>query len=248
MSTPLQRAYTVGITLNNMGVYLLEHGCYDAALEAFRDAINVMREISSISEQKETETETETEERPLFSTLDGKLHKANYNLAHCDASKRAEMDVCVLTEEESAPVIGEALQEENLFFNSSTTFLIRIEKSVSDCKSEDVALDSSIILYNYGSLYKCLACNATTAACAKQNYQGASLRRFELSYLLLERDEECSLPVLILILRGIISLSSMLGMKRKAEAYYSQMLNIQDLFLEMHSFLHESIQISAAAA
>jgi hypothetical protein len=244
MSTPLQRAYAVAITLNNMGVYLLERGCCDAAMEAFRDAISVMREISPTTEQKETETE----ERPLFSILDAKLHKANYNLAHCDTSKRAGMDVCVITEEESAHVVGEALQDEHSFFNSSTTFLIRIEKSISDCKSEDVNLDSSIILYNYGSLYKCLAFTATTAACAKQNYQGASLRLFELSHLLLERDEEFSLPVLIFISRGLVGISTMLGMKRAAETYYSHMLDSKDLFLEKHSFLKESVLTSAAAA
>jgi hypothetical protein len=207
-------------------------------MEAFQDAISVMREISTTTQQ------TVTGEWSLFSTHDEKLHKANYKLAHCDASNGAE-NACVLAEEESAPVIGVALQDENAFFNSSTTFLIRIETPISDCKSEDVDLDSSIILYNYGSLYNCLAFTATTASCTKQTYQGA-LRLFELSHLLLQRREECSLPILIFILRGLVSIASMLGMKREAEAYYAHMLNVQESFLlEMQYFLPESIQIRA---
>jgi tetratricopeptide (TPR) repeat protein len=242
MSTSLQRAYTAAISLNNMGVYLLEHGCYDEAREAFQDAISVMREISSTTQK------TVTGERPpLFSTLDEKLHNANYNLAHCDPTKGTEMNVCVLTEEESAPVIGEALQDENMFFNSSTTYLVRIEKSIRDCKMEDVDLDSSIMLHNYGSLYECMSIAATTSAGAKQTYQSA-LRLFELSHSLLRRDVECTLPVLILILRGLVSISSMLGMQHEAEAYYSHALDAQDYFLAMHSFLPESMLHSSAAA
>jgi hypothetical protein len=241
MSTSLQRAYTVAITLNNMGVYLLEHGCYSEAMEAFQDAISVMREISTTTQQKVTG------ELPLFSTIDEKVQKANYNFAHCKSSKGAEMKFCVLTEEESTPVIWEALKDENTFFNSSTTFLIRIEKSITECKSEDVDFDSSIMVHNYGSLYKCLAIIATTAACTKHTYQRA-LRLFELSHLLLQYDKEYSLTILILILRGLVSIYSMLGMQREAEAYCSHILDAQDYFLELHSFLQESIQISAAAA
>jgi hypothetical protein len=243
MSTSLQRlrAYTVAIMLNNMGIYLLEHGCYSEAMAEFQDAISVMREISTTTQQ------IVTGELPLFSTLDEKLLKANYNFAHCDASKDTDMQFCVLTEGESAPVIWEALQDENTFFNSSTTFLIRIEKSIRDCKSEDVKLDSSIILHNYGSLCQCLTNTATTAAvCAEKSYQ--ALRLFELSYSLLQRDEECALPILILILRGLVNTTSMLGMKRESDAYYSYILDAQGYFLARHCFLHESIQISAAAA
>jgi hypothetical protein len=101
------------------------------------------------------------------------------------------MPFCVLTDEDSAVVVAAALRDENMFFASSTTFLIRIEKSIRDCEISDVDLESSIILHNLSNVYKCLAITATTPASAKEICQ-AALKIYELSYAIFRRntDEE----------------------------------------------------------
>jgi hypothetical protein len=243
-TTSMQRAYTVAIALNNLGVSLLERDSYPEAKEAFQDAISVMMEISAKCEEQKMSTK-----RSLSSsTLDAKIRKASYNLSNCAAVKDdSKIKFCVFTKEESAAVTGAALQDENMFYDSSTTFLIRIEKTIHDCENSGVDLESSIILHNYGNVYKCLATTANTSACAKELCQGA-FRLFQLSYSLLGRDEEGSPPISILILRSLACFASTLGMDREAKAYYSHMLNLKDSFLEMYDLFSEWNQIEAAAA
>jgi tetratricopeptide (TPR) repeat protein len=243
-NTSLQRAYTVAIALNNMGVSLLERGSYDQAMETFQDAISVMTEITASSTEQEM-----PRKRPLgFSTLDAKLRKATYNLANCDTAKHdSKMNFCVLTGDESPAVVAAALQNENMFFDSSTTFLIRIEKSIHDCLISAVDFDVSLILHNFGNAYNCLATTATTAACAKELCEGA-LKMFEVSYALFQNSKEESLPVAIIILRSLAAFASTLGMGREAEAYYAYMLELTDSFFAMDYLLTESTEISAAAA
>jgi hypothetical protein len=243
MSTSLHREHTVAIALNNAGVSLLERGYYNEAMEAFQDAVSVMKEISATSPQQKI-----SRKRLLSSSvLDAKLRKADCNLSVCDAVNDSNMTFCVLTEEESEAVIGVALQDITTFFDYPTTFLIRIEKSMLNCDNTNVDVDSSIMLHNFGSVFKCLAFTAPSAACAKQYCQD-SFKLFQLSYSLLQRDEEGSLPVKILILRSLFSSASVLGMECEAEAYYSEMLDLHDYFLELTYFLDQSHQISAAAA
>jgi hypothetical protein len=243
MSITLQRAYTAAIALNNVGVSLLERGSCLQAREAFLDAMNVMKEISIIC------AEQVSGKRPLaFSTLDAKLHKASCNLANCVAVKDdLRMNFCVLTEEESPAVIAAALQDENMFFNSSTTFLIRIEKSMRDGEISDVDIESSIILHNFGNVYKCLATTATTASCAKELCEGA-LKLFEFSFSLLRKHDGDYLPVSILILRSLASFASGLGMEYEAESHYSHMLELEDYFLQTDYMFVESSESAAAAA
>jgi tetratricopeptide (TPR) repeat protein len=244
-NTSLQRAYTVAIALNNMGVSLLERGSYHQAMETFQDAISVMEEISaSFSEQEMSR------KRALnFSTLDAKLRKATYNLAKCDAVKdNSDMNFCVLTEDESPAVVAAALQDESMFFDSSTTFLIRIEKSIRDCEISEVDFESSIILYNFGNVYNSLATTAPSTACANELCEGA-FNMFELSYELLQNSNEESLPVSILILRSLAAFAlTTLGIACEAEAYYSYMLDRVDSFLEIAYLLVDSSEIAAAAA
>jgi hypothetical protein len=241
MSTTLQRAYTAAIALNNVGVSLLERGSYLQATEAFQDAMNVMKEISA------TCAEQGSRKRPLaFSTLDAKLHKASYNLATC-VKDDSRMNFCVLTEEDSPAVITKALQDKNTFFYSATTFLIRIEKSMRDGEISEVDIESSIILHNFGNVYKCLATTATTASSAKELCEGA-LKLFEFSFSLLQNHDEDYLPISILILRSLASFALTLGKEREAESYYLHMLELEDCFLQMDYMLVESSESAAAAA
>jgi hypothetical protein len=249
----------VAIALNNMGVSLLERGCYDLARETFQDAVCVMKEVfASSSRQQE-----EPGKRPLSaSTLDDKLQKASCNLSHTssfEAAHNSKIDLCVLTEEESATVIGAALCQELLSASSlTTTFLVRMEGKLDQGCASHLDISSSIILYNYGNAYKCLATTAETAACAKQFCQGA-FQLFQLSHSLLEKtnlqdddegDLELFVPIMsILILQNLVSFALILGMECEAQTYYSQLLHQQEYLKEvMDLLLVASIQIAAAAA
>jgi hypothetical protein len=232
MSTSLQREHTVAIALNNVGVSLLERGSYHESMEAFRDAVSVMNEISATSHQQKI-----SRKRPISSSaLDAKLRKANYSLSVCDPVQDSNMTFCVLTEEESESVIGVALQDETTFFDYTTTFLIRIEKSMLNCENTNVDLQSSIMLQNFGSVFKCLAFTAPSAACAKQ-YCKDSFKLFQLSYSLLKRDIEGSLPVSILILRSLFSSLQFLEWNAKQTLSTCRCWPFKILFLKWVIFL-----------
>jgi hypothetical protein len=254
---PLQRAYTVAIALNNMGVSLLERDCYEQAMETFQDAVCVMKEISTSSSRQQEEPR----KRPTISAsiLDAKLQKASCNLSRTSfEAHNSKINFCVLTEEESAAVIGAALgQELSSASSSTTTFLVRMEGKLDQGCASHLDIASSIILYNYGSAYKCLATIAETAYCAKQFCQGA-FQLFRLSHLLLEKtnlqddnegDLELFVPMSILILQSLVSFALILGMECEAQTYYSHLMYQQEYFKEgMYLLLAASIQIAAAAA
>jgi hypothetical protein len=261
MVTSFQRAYTTAIALNNMGVSLLERRCYNQAVDAFGDAVTVMRKVFRYSQGSPAKA---SKPRRLCgpSTLDFMLQKARYNLANCqrdfDSGQKSDsqMNFCIITEEGFAAVIRTVLQDTDTFA-SSKTFLVRIElegKSILECENREPEFEAAIILHNFGNLYMCLASTATSSARTRQHSQSA-IGLFELSHTVLKNyyseDHEFLgqvLPVSILVLRSLVILTSFLGMESDEQAYYSDILDLQDFFLEVEDALAGQIHMPAAAA
>ena len=47
MATDLQKTYVAAIALNNIAVSLVERRCYSQAIDVFRDAVSLMREVTA---------------------------------------------------------------------------------------------------------------------------------------------------------------------------------------------------------
>lgn len=192
-----------------------------------------------------------------ISTAGEKLRRARQDLASSIASvvgkERAEIDFCILTENEAATVVVDALKSQNAF-TKNTCFLIRIESYDVD-ELIELDLESSIILQNYGNVYRCLAFLSEPNK-ARQDSENA-FKLFNLAFSLLrgqcedEIDEDVSskfLPISILILKSLVAFAAILEMNEQEKVFNSHMSDFRDLFLEVEGFLAESKCITAAAA
>ncbi len=256
MSFHLDEAYAAAVALNNIGVSLVQRHSFRPAIAAFNDALAIMRDISRYAVE---ESGKSLHPRALgsISTTGEKLRRARQDLASSIGSSvgkpGGEIDFCLLTENEAATVVVEALKSQSVF-TKNTCFLIRIESYDAD-ELVELDLESSVILQNYGNVYKCLALLSEPNK-ARQHSENA-FKLFNLAFSLLrgqcedDMDEDVPskyLPISILILRSLVAFAAILELNEQAKVFDSQMSDFRDLFLEVEGFLAESKCITAAAA
>jgi hypothetical protein len=261
-TTSFQRSYTTAVDLNNIGVSLLERRCYAAATETFKDAVSVMKELST-SFRASTSTEESTCPLSPSSVLDSMIRRASQGFSRPSCPPQDGANLCVLTEDESATFVVSALQSTEIL-SAEATYAIRLElggRSIQNCGSRGLALQSAaVILHNFGAAH---ACMATTTKCpihAHQRYQGAfTLYTLAFSHLhnrcSLEdfQDSEellvcCNLPLSLLALTSLIRLAILLGKPEEAQVFYLRMVELQEDFLEMEEVLGVATLGTAAAA
>lgn len=247
-----EQFYMGAVALNNSGVSLLERNCYRQAMDVFNDAVAVMRVIAS---PQEPQVGVHRRSASCDIDLDAKLANATYQITHAVPACSKPGQFCTFTEEESAAVIGAALQQDGtaLLNPEATIYLVRIEmrgRSIRDCDMSNVDLESSIILANFANSYKCLASVATSVETAMQYVAGA-YRLFELSHSLIQsqrENEEYYVPMSIHITGNLIGFAAMLGMDAEAEHFYDELLDLQECLAEIDCIVSTSSQIAAAAA
>jgi len=245
MSTAFDRAHTTAIALNNVGVSLLRRQCYQPAKHAFHSALQAIQEVSS-SVLKDGDYIPS----PRFEAA---LQSSYSYLSRSAVADNAK--IRVITEEESANVISALVQEQN-FLNCSTSFLIRIEfegTSIQDCRNRDMVIESSIIMYNYGMIYKCLATTEATMEMTLQRLAKAS-ELFGLAFAVLQNPCQAyygSLEMLslsILVLCCLASCAFTLGLEEEEKEYHSNMIVLQEYLAEEQYPLGTVMSIAAAAA
>jgi hypothetical protein len=70
-----QSLYTAAMALNNMGISLLERARHSESIEAFGEALGLMRKLS--------ENLSEQELQISCSAIEAKLEKVSHNLSRC---------------------------------------------------------------------------------------------------------------------------------------------------------------------
>lgn len=256
MSFPLDEAYATAVALNNIGVSLLQRHSFRPAMAAFNDALAVMRDLSRYAVD-ESGKSLHPRAMGSISTAGEKLRRARQDLARSIVSvvdkTREEIDFCILTENEAATVVVNALHNQSIL-TKNTCFLIRIESYDVD-ELVELDLESSVILQNYGNVYRCLALVSEPNK-ARQHSENA-FKLFNLAFSLLrgQCEDEISedvpsrfLPISILILRSLVTFAAILEMNEQEKLFDSHMSDFRDLFLEVEGFLAESKCITAAAA
>ena len=248
----LEEAYAAAVSLNNVGVSLLQHHSFVPAMAAFNDALAIMRDLSRYAVD-ESGKSLHPRAMSTISAAGEKLRRARQDLASSISSvvgkERAEIDFCILTDNEAATVVIDALKTQSVF-TKNTCFLIRIESYEVD-ELVELDLESSVILQNYGNVYRCLAFLSEPNK-ARQHSENA-FKLFNLAFSLLrgqcedEIDEDV-LPISILILKSLVAFAAILEMNEQEEMFNSHMSDFRDLFLEVEGFLAESKCITAAAA
>lgn len=255
MSFHLDEAYSTAIALNNIGVSLLQQYSFRPAMAAFTDALAVMRDISRYAVDESGKT-LHPRAMGSISTASEKLRRARQDLASSIVAvdkTTLEIDFSIFTENDAATVVGAALNNQNVF-TGNTCYLITLESyDVDDLVELD--LESSVILQNYGNVYRCLAFVSEPNK-ARQHAESA-FKLFNLAFSLVcgQCEEEIHgdipsklLPISILILRNLIAFATILEMNEQVQVLTSHMSDYQELFLEVEGFLAESKCIVAAAA
>jgi hypothetical protein len=148
------RDHRAAIALNNMGVSLLERRAYRQGMETLKDAILVMKRVlrsPSISSQGS--------EKPPISTsyTDTKVHRASKRMANPQPVPSAvSIDIvshCATFSHHSH--LGSVLHGGS---SSPLRSPLRIEAADLDSLEEsDRALESSIMLFNFGLAHLCMA-------------------------------------------------------------------------------------------
>jgi len=232
------------IALNNVGVSLLRCQCYQPAKHAFHSALQAIHEVSSSVLKDGNYIPS-----PHFERV---LHSSYSYLSRSVVAGNAT--IRVITEEESANVVSALVQEPN-FLDCSTSFLIRIEfegTSIQYCRNRDMVIESSIIMYNYGMLYKCLATTEATTEMTLQRLAKAS-ELFGLALAVLPNPCQAyygSLEMLslsILVLCCLASCAFTLGLEEEEKEYHSNMIVLQEYLAEEQYPLGTVMSIAAAA-
>lgn len=176
-----QYEFRAAVRLNNTAVRLLEHRrCYRQAMMTLSDAFSVVKAISS----------RPVDAKPSKGTLawiEGKLRAADQRMSNPDPSSLEQTEKTFLSlqvmSDETTPldlISTSSLQEQQLRNTDSTcsgqrvAYLIHIETVDFEMADKtDIAVESSIILYNYGVAYRCLASLSTSALYAPKVNKGA---------------------------------------------------------------------------
>jgi len=161
----------------------------------------------------------------------------------------------VITEDESANFISSFVHELN-FLNCSSSFLIHIKFEgmlIQDCQNRDMVVESSIIVYNYGMLYKSLATTEPKTETSLQRLKRAS-ELFGLAFAVLQNPcqdfygmlEMLSLSILVRCC--LADCACMLGLEQEEKEYYSKMIVLRDYLSKEHYRLGALMSDAAAAA
>jgi hypothetical protein len=115
MCSPSQSLYTAAMALNNMGVSLLECARHSESIEAFGEALGLMRKLS--------ENHSEQELQIPCSAIEAKLEKVSHSLSHClspvhGKQEKAQTSFGVISLEDSATAVRSCLPKCHPFFQS----------------------------------------------------------------------------------------------------------------------------------
>jgi len=235
------------VHLNNVGIELLVRGCHRQALETFQDAVKVMQLSPNIlrpptNGKNACLTQPATlEDHNRLIQIKEMLHKSARQLVTTQGGQGNATTLTVVSDDHDPFLIAfEAL-------SLTTTYLIRIESIKDESETtDDVAVRTAIILYNYGTSYHILA-NHTSLPAHRTQLQLGVLQMLRLSFQTLmpfegERNGEAGmhwsrcdcLTLLPTLLRQLIRVTRLLNMSSECNQYMVQLDYIRNLLQGMH--------------
>jgi hypothetical protein len=224
--------------LNNTGVSLLQRSCYRQAVLTFADAMSLIKIASSrpievyASYQGIAPVQLREE---YFNEIQIKLRKAAQRLANPIPSTvdiSDEITIKVVSDDESPTTFYRGCL-------TNAAHLLRVEPVESEAPSKhDLAVQSSVLLYNYGIAYRCLSSLSASVEDMKKLDHGA-LHLFNLSFSALPSRSclsgcyiEAKIPRIklgaLLVLRHLVDLSHRLGFESERAEYSRRLILLCD--------------------
>jgi len=244
MVSAFQQVYMAAMTLNNIGISLLQRQADEKAIKMLSSAIALMREISNGDSLAES---------PLVVSIKAKLEHANQMLAVRPSSSHLS-DLHVITHQDIFDVVKNFYPEVPKADEPPPLVLIRIESFVDNEENYNSNFESSIILYNFGTAYLQMSGKTGQGATA---FVECACRLFHLSYSILEKELtmqyqsnfKCQmLPFMIHVLQCLVHTTSMLGHSSYSSVLSSSMMSLHQALQRNHDVSAHFLPYPAKAA
>jgi hypothetical protein len=278
MQSPLiySHYHAAAISLSNTGVSLAERGCFRQSVEVFKQSVDFMKMVSSMTtsaQQGDDSKKRELEKRAVafWPTAQGILRKASHTLFHQEPdvdvailSSLAPIDLKVVTLEASEVTALQILKRNEEVSSSAgkLTFLLRIESCIEGSTSSSnfhvFDVNSSIILFNFATAFECLAVVSRSSEECRTSALSLSILSYSIfhdNFWVLEPAQDNGvwadyLPLLIIFLQNLEELSSTSGKESDAQVFYLKLVEVSEVFVKRQLHLAEVFggQATAAAA
>jgi len=240
------------VSLNNAGVSLLRSSCIRQAIETFAEALTVAHHACRT---KQIGNDTFASPTLLFtehSSVDINiiLEKAYQRLSQPKPSTMGNMDLEVISDDESPAWIHARCFEnttESCMKTREGNFVIQTGHLGFEVDSEEeMAIECSIICYNYGIAYLCIANLPISRTFADKLYMGA-LKMFQLAFATLtshhltkEKLQSHEMYRVLItglcVLRNLILLCTTMGMTKEKEEYLQYLGHLKQSIDEFCDF------------
>jgi len=252
------------VYLNNAGVSLLRCGDLRQAIETFADALAAAK---LACRTKNTQNDSSPTDFTQHDSIDISLilEKAYHRLSHPKPStQRSAVTLEVISDDENPAWIQcrcldvEEKKESSMDIGGGN-FVIHTEHlTVEVLSEEDMAIQCSVISYNYGVACLCLSTHPTSRPIVDKLYTGA-LKMFELAFSTLTsyhltKDKLKShqmnrvLITSLFAIRNLILLSATLGMAKERDEYLQRLVDLKQSFYEFCHHHHHAFPSPATCA
>lgn len=199
MTVSTTYCYQAATHLNNTAVSLLLNQCFEQAARTLSDAVQLIK-LSSSATQQQNET--------LGSWVQDKLQKASQRLSNPNPSKSiSSISFQVISDDESPKA---------LCTSADAACLVHMEPFMfeENPTEEDLSIPASIIFYNHGIAYRCLAASADS--CRQQRAREIQKGAFQMFKLAMEIASRHACRVhTLLTLQNLVDLSHRLDLESK---------------------------------
>jgi hypothetical protein len=223
------RQFKAALALNNVGVSLLERGCFRDALETLRKASDLIKVPFASPDSVEVNNRSIPS---CDSQIDRDLTISYRRLARSQSvHHHADRDVtCVFAFDLTVLPDDNLHEAAHSFPCSNSGYAVRVDT----CEELyfNFLLECSIIIMNYGIAYRCYACGQHVSDSKKADCLRSAHELLKLAYevlsnefgrgeddIILERIELVSM----LVLQGLMQLSYELNLPGEGQNYYSKL-------------------------
>jgi tetratricopeptide (TPR) repeat protein len=241
------KEYEAYISLNNIGVSFLERGCYEDALETFKDALDLIQAIFSSVQFVE-------ESLLRKCNVEGTLQKASQRLARMASVTVGpriwkHFNLAVLSDvyDTTPDTVDLAIRRAP---SRDFGFAVRID--TSDGNDSNLHLDSAIIFHNFGIAYRCHSHTSARTYDALVKLLEVAFGYSHYAYRMVS-DQSCvsqvdrAFLIQAVILQNLVQLCFQLSIPLEGVHYYSQLNGLQALLSRVGPFKGQANTIAAAA-
>jgi hypothetical protein len=249
------------LALNNVGVSLLERGCYRQGMEVLQDGITVLKDLFKSTEMETTVvghlvtsiTNTSNSTK-LLQKARGKVLQPQYLLSDATASPSIQ------TISYQVNGLSEILSHMGTSLSSSQIFLVRMDVPL-ECSSFSVSnapdLESAVLLYNFG-MAQLLLSRVVPHGGALMMTDNAHRILHLASSIIARRsstfcdtlEETALLQMGLVVLHGIIQVLVETGMDFEAASVFDRYLKVRDIVGNLEAMIewYSCLLIAAPAA